>query len=248
VFCIGHSHLNCVVDAAAANGETLDFVSLWHFQDPIVSVDGLARLSPVLVDRLAGPVFSFISGNHDVMGLVQHPRCFDLVLPESPDLPVDAAATIVPYHAVRDSMKSLMYQHYLILRALRAEAAGPVFQVESPPPFPDGEVLNAAVDEVLKGWLGPSLIPDAADPIVPVIGRRPSNQYLRYKLWRAESDIMRSICTMKGMVFVPHPAESADDEGFLRREFWGDGGTHANELYGELVLRQLRELCGHARA
>jgi hypothetical protein len=70
---------------------------------------------------------------------------------------------------------------------------------------------------------------------------------LRYKLWRAQSSLLRAFCAELGIVFVPAPIGAQDAEGLLSEPYWGDDATHANAAYGELVLDEIASRLAAAR-
>ena len=59
---------------------------------------------------------------------------------------------------------------------------------------------------------------------------------LRLKFWRLQARILSKICRNL-RVDVMMPPKAAIYRGFLRPEYYAEDTTHANELYGELVLR-----------
>jgi hypothetical protein len=251
MFCIGHSHTACIVEAARTRGEDLDFINLWgfgRFGRPVIYEDGVPQLHPMLVERLHGPVFSTLGGSaHDVLGLVQHPRPFDLILPEAPDLPLVPGSDILPGAALRQVMEGMMRETLDLLTALVKTSTEPVYQIESPPPSADGERLSQLLADVLETPVGGAFLhpgsqvtPDADSGRYKV-----SDKYLRYKLWRLNSQMFRETCEAAGAVFVPHPPQSVDAEGFLKPELLAFAG-HANEIYGAMVLEQINALAAAA--
>jgi hypothetical protein len=44
-----------------------------------------------------------------------------------------------------------------------------------------------------------------------------------------------------GVDFVPPPAEAVDAAGFLKPQYWTRDPTHANHLYGRLLMKQIKE-------
>jgi hypothetical protein len=184
------------------------------------------ELASELRSRLVAPVFSFVGGAvHQDVGLVVHPRPYDFSLPERPDLPFSEGAEIVPYEAVLAVMQDRTQLYLQIMGAIRASIQGPMFHMQSPPIY-----VEETVPENDSGW-------------VDFFGedRQIAPAWLRYKLWRVHSEIVRSYCDETGIVFVPHPPEAVDARGFLTDAFHGTT-AHANQAYGALVLRQMQEL------
>jgi hypothetical protein len=253
MFLIGHSHLSCVADAALSRGQTLDFVNLWvfgRFGPPVSYADGAAQLNPHIAARLNGPVFSLLGGSaHDVLGLVQHPRPFDIVLPEAPDLPLAENCDILPSQALRLVMEGFMRETLDLLRLLAKTSPAPVFHIESPPPFADSAKLSEVLSELLEKPASAAFIHPGAQPAPGAAGDRyaVSDRHLRYKLWRLNSQMFREACEASGATFVPHPPQSVDAEGYLKPELFAFAG-HANETYGAMVLDQINILAAGASA
>ena len=217
MFLIGHSHLTCIVEAAQSRGEPVDALNLWGFRrigPPVSYEGGVPHLHPVIVERLRGPVFSTLGGSaHDVLGMVEHPRLFDLILPEAPDLPLMEGADILPSAAVLRIMEGMMRETLDIVTALVKRSPAPVYQIESPPPYPDGEHLSRVLSVLLDTPVGGAFLHPGSDvrPDAASGGYRVSDKYLRYKLWR------------------------------LNAQLFAFAG-HANEIYGAMVLDQIKAL------
>ncbi|MGH8156480.1 MAG: hypothetical protein ACREPQ_00040 [Rhodanobacter sp.] len=229
MLCIGHSHVDCVARAAAKTGVALQALNFWEMPGSIVREGDRPRFVPALEESLrehGGAVFSLIGGAvHGVVGMLVHPRRFDFVLPWEPELPLDAAAEVLPALAVRGMLESLMAEYLALMGELRRLCHGPMFHLESPPPYADAHRMHADIP-----W---GLYPGMCQEISPAP--------LRYKLWRLHSRIVSDWCDAAGVTMVACPAPAVDAQGFLRKSYYGDG-AHANEVYGELVLGQMRQL------
>ncbi len=224
--CIGHSHTEHLAAAAASAGIRLEIFNFWHLPGAVTVEAGQTRLSSELRSRLKAPVFSLIGGAvHQDVGLIQHARPFDLVLPDRPDLPLAPGAEVIPHGAVHAAMLARTRPYLDIMSAVRDAVDGAMFHMESPPTYADEQV--PADDPGFHLFFGE--------------GVSFSPAWLRYKLWRLHSAIVSAHCRAAGIVFVPHPAESVSEAGFLREQFHGTP-AHANAAYGELVLAQLRRL------
>lgn len=224
ITCIGHSHLRCVQVYAATQGLELNGINFWATPNPFVVEDGRKRLRPDLADRLRrGPVFSFIGGGSHSVFVVTHPEPFDFVLPEAPDLPIDENARILPVAALREFLMVDMRQYFEIIDMVLAVTKKPMFHMESPPPFADGSLMAETIN-----W------PQYADRPHEVAPR-----FLRYKIWRLHSAMVREFCISRGITFIDHPRAATDAEGFLAAEYYHDC-VHAGPAYGALLLDQMR--------
>jgi hypothetical protein len=228
LLCIGHSHVACVARAAAAEGVPLRAFNFWELPGAIRQDGARPVFAAAILDALAsheGPVFSLIGGAaHVVMGMLVHPRRFDFVLPAEPDLPLDPAAEILPAQAVRQTIEALADEYLALMEELGRCCRGPMHHVEPPPPYADSARMHQDVP-----W---GMFPDRCREVSPPA--------LRYKLWRVHSQVLRGWCLRTGAHWVPAPAASMDDAGFMLAPFYGDG-AHADIAYGALVLQQMRE-------
>jgi hypothetical protein len=226
--CIGHSHLRCVQAAALETGTALQAINFWDDssvilnspEDPVLTVElqGKVQANP-------GTVFSFVGGGaHTVIALASHPRRYDFVLPESPDLPVDSRAELVPVDAVRAVLEREAVPYLKLMRHLRSLARERLVHVEPPPPCPD----NDAISPHMPWSLFPGMLQEVAPP------------WLRYKAWRLHSKIVADWCALNDIAFLPIPGGAADAAGFLKQEYFQDG-VHANAAYGQLLLTQMQE-------
>jgi hypothetical protein len=230
IVCIGHSHVDSVAAAAAAAGIPLEAINFWHTLP--FCADGSVELTPEVCSRLIAPVFSFVGGAvHHEAGLFVHSRPYDFVLPEQQNLPLSERAELVPYDAVYASMQARTRPNLKTMGAIRVATRGRMFHMESPPIY-----SNEVAPTNIPGWM-----PDLKEypPISPV--------WLRYKLWRVHSGIVRAYCREADIAFIPHPPEAADAQGLLAAEFYG-ATAHANREYGALVLRQIQELASDRAA
>jgi len=177
--------------------------------------------------RANGPVFCFIGGiKHMSMGIRRHPQPFDFVLPESPDLPLEQGAEIIPASALREMLRAATQPYLTILQMIAELAPGPVYQFEPPPPVPDSWLWEKIRWRQQRGRDEPGELPA---------------RLVRFKLWRLNTLIMSEFTEELRIRFVPHPPEAVDSEGFLLPDLVSNG-THANQAYGALILDQLTSL------
>jgi hypothetical protein len=221
--CIGHSHTESVAAAALAAGQAIDAINFWHLPGAVQLQDGVTTLAEPVRARLVAPVFSLVGGAvHQDVGLIAHPRPFDFVLPENPGLPMAAGAEIIPFGAILSVMRQRTQPYLDIMSAVRAATQGPVFHMESPPTYAHEQIPDD--DPGFVAYFG--------------AGAAFSPPWLRFKLWRVHSAIVAAHCRASCIVFVPHPAEAVDADGFLLPEFHGTP-AHSNATYGALLLRQM---------
>lgn len=225
ILVIGHSHMNALKSAPSAQ-------SGFHF------VSFLERAGGGYDDRLAAELPADAAGTwraavlllrgnvHIELGLVRHPHApFDFCLPEDPGLPLAANAAALPAGLVESILQRHLAPEREQMRALASRLAGlPCLRVQSPPPLPD-----AFVERHPAGFAAQV----ARHGVAPLAMRR--------KLWRLNSRLVRGHCEADGIAYLPAPAAAIDDEGCLAQAYRRPDPAHANHLYGDLVLQQVRD-------
>jgi hypothetical protein len=223
---IGHSHIAAVTDAAKERQVPFVAFNFWVLGLPLDRRGSVVHLPAQILPQLSGDVFSFVGGGvHMDYGMIVHPRPYDVVLPNQPDLPLTPGAEIIPYDALYASMEVRTRPFLQIMAAVRAASQGLVFHMEAPPPRED-EIAPAENPNWIIFYGENSVI---------------SPPWLRYKLWRMHSSIVRRYCDEADIAFVPSPREASDERGFLDPGYWAHPG-HANRAYGALVLDQMQGL------
>ena len=236
---IGHSHLVALIEADAARlaqpgappSHTTFIQLLAPENQPTLLPDG--TLNPDLKAKVldaCGPdedppgLFGCVSGNeYHYIGLVDHPRPFDFVLPPQPDLPLRPNAEIIPSQLMRQALGSQMLGGLEVLRALRIAFGPSLLIVQSPPPVPHDDYIREHPIQFAEQVTRHGVAPAA----------------LRMKLWLLQSDIYRAACEEEGLDFLPVPPAACDPAGFLRQPGWRGDPVHANEWYGRHVLDQI---------
>lgn len=248
---IGHSHLSSIVSALAPrDGETYDpedgceyfiFNTMQHganFQFSVPAENGGYVLNPELVrliDERVPPTYqrvlvSMFGGNaHNALTLLEHPTPFDFILPEQPGCPRISGTELVPYGVISRFVLNLAEPYMLNLATLRNAFPDPVIHIESPPPLGDDDYVL----ENLEGYFRDQ----TEDP-------KPAPRWLRYKLWRLHSVLIKEHAEAHGVEFLPAPPEAIDEEGFLMRSDYGSDSTHAGPSYGLRILKQLEARMG----
>ncbi len=221
---IGHSHSRVIFEAASEARVQLAGFNFWTAPQPALNADRTA-FHPEIAKTLArGSVFSAVGGAaHNVLAMVRHPRAFDFVLPERPDLPIAPGAEVLPVGAVRGAMAAAVAPYLEVIGLVCAAASGKVRHIEAPPPFQD----DARVQEDVP-WM---FFPDLTREVAPAA--------LRYKCWRLHSQLVAQFCASRGVEMLPPPPEAVDGSGYLKPDYYADA-MHVNTRYGALVLDQIR--------
>lgn len=227
IFCIGHSHLSAVSQAALATGTAIKGINFWDIPGAVEGDGAQLRFISWIEEAILaqnGPVFSFVGGSvHNVMGLVAHPRPFDFVLPWATDLPIDKNAEYLPYQIARKLTEDLSAQYLFQMMRIRKLCRGEMIHISPPPPSANQIRLSKDIP-----W---NMYPEMTDQV--------ASACLRMKLWLLQANIVSNWCIENSVTYVPSPDVAADGNGYLIEEYYRDG-AHANAAYGELVLRQMR--------
>lgn len=243
---IGHSHITCIKRAAVLarkelgrSGIEMQIISLRD--DPRFAVfrrpdkAGGFQAGMGFIDALqqeiegADLLFSCVAGNaHNLLGLVNHPRPYDFVLENNPDLPLHPEYEVVPSRIVKQAMlrQGDIGPAFWLLKTIKQTAGIPFVHCESPPPIPSADHINT--------------YPGIFKEIIAQNGIAPA--LFRYKLWRVQSLLFKAECDAAELDFLPVPAGMIDESGFLIKDAWNPDPSHANYLYGQAVIEQLVRL------
>jgi len=171
-------------------------------------------------------VLSMIGGNqYAVFSMIQHPQRFDFIEPED-DKGLDPGAEIIPYRLLADAFRQgIRGGDGKSLAALRKATAARVVHVIPPPPKADNDFIQQHHETVFaKEGIASQGVSSAA---------------LRMKFWHLQTRVLAEICAELGVEIMMPPSAACDPEGFLIRDCYASDATHANDDYGELILRQV---------
>ncbi|WP_207281001.1 hypothetical protein [Thiocystis violacea] len=238
ILLIGHSHILCILDAFSntfKNVIDLDYLCL-HKDKMNGNEDNFpVYLSHAVNDlRVAGDgrsyalVVACLGGNaHNTLGLIKMNPPFDFVLSSREFLEIEAGAFLVPERIVRDVIKFRCVPSFIGLAAIKALLGEQVVCIESPPPIGD--------DEHVKEYLEKHFIKFFPE------NRQIVTATLRYKLWRAASEIYSEHCLKLEIPYVNCPESAMIDGMYLARSGYPKNVTHGNRWYGERVLENIIE-------
>jgi hypothetical protein len=199
---------------AFENSDQIQVIDLWHVSDPI-----LENEMPVLdsMHELFGGIVvsGLIGSGFDDIAMFRHDRPFDFVSPYEPNAPIEPGAEILPFDAVRMMILAKIRHNFSLIERLSELTGDLLLQIESPPVW--GHERN------VSDWPAHHFRKTGS------FGSR----YLRRKVHRVHTEMVRSFCLDRNIDFVALPEEALDDEGFLRREYSKDP-VHGTEEYGTL--------------
>jgi hypothetical protein len=190
----------------------------------------LEDVQALMAERPPNFLVATVGGaEHFILGALNSPRPFDVVIPDRPELPVTPAAEIVPYDMVRSELRRRTLDGMgvkSLIRSVQSLCDRPIYYLCPPPPVSRAEALAAH-------------IPPEWDSLVRKHGIAPAP--FRYRLWRVLIDALQEICEELNLHLLGPPPECFDAGGFLKEEFKLDG-YHGNHAYGDLVIAQLASL------
>jgi hypothetical protein len=124
-----------------------------------------------------------------------------------------------------------------LLSRIAAESPEKIVLVGTPPPKKDNQRLYDLLKQEPYFLEWAKQIGDEKEVAI-------TEPIIRLKLWHVLQDLVAEIASNIGGVFIPVPDELRDAEGFLKTEYWANDVTHANEAYGEIMIRNILEKVG----
>lgn len=162
-------------------------------------------------------VVSTAGTEHNIIGLLQSDKPFNFDFTDK---------ETIPYRVILDHMMEAARRNRAVL-AYRNATKARFYHLPPPPPKGDNEYIYK------------NMVQYRGIPLAKAIINPPP---VRLRLWEIEMDALRRVCAEWGAEFLPVPAESRTNDGFLKPEYYGPDGTHTNAAYGALVLEQLATL------
>lgn len=232
---IGHSHSAAIAQGLRSERPDVTDISVYRLEDPKRPYERdviTLREAVTIVRRLpadAGIFLSALGTYHNIWGLLRSGEDYDVLL--SPDdLPDPEAEVRIPHRVLMSAFQQHIVKP-LLVRKVQTFAKSRVFLLSTPPPKRSNEfMLERFMSQKKKSYRGKS---------VEEIGlERPET---RLKLWKLEARAMESWAASEGLGFVRPPSAALDEHGFLAPQYYSDA-THANGLYGALVIDQIRSM------
>jgi hypothetical protein len=196
---------------------------IWQDGEYTVNSLLLKDIAKAIRTKKFSHVTMMIGGStHFELSAVNSPRKFDFTIPGREDLPFVPGAESVPFDLVKQLF--LREEKNILKPLFRArELTQAISCLCAPPP-----VANAA--KVFEHM--PDDLRDSARSLgVP-------EPVFRYKVWLVYTSAVREICLAAQIELIEPPAESIDENGFLKDEYSYDT-LHGNTRYGVAVLAQI---------
>lgn len=247
VFILGDSHATAIAEAVRIRQETgrdaeapLDiFASRFaKLKSNGATMPGITTEQAEEIMRTAKKadvLVSMVGGNqYNTLGLLDNPEPFDLVDPVTFEDPEPTAARIIPLAQMSAAFDAYVNGIRTKLTGFKADFPGRVLHINPPPPKGD----NGYIKKNAEGYFR------SEGKVVLNV----SPPGMRRRLWLAQTLALERLCNEIGITFVGTPTEALDGAGFLVRPAYGADATHANALYGEMILRSLERLLAPEKA
>jgi len=237
---IGQSHSAAIAEALAGDCANVEGISIYRLGEQerpeantvsLVDAAGIVAALPAAI-----PVFLSILGSyHNILGLLRSGADFDFLVSGN-DTPDPHASARIPHRAIAAAFEQNFAEAESV-RKIKAAARSPIFIFCTPPPKEyDGFVLARLMSQKKKSYRGKS---------IPEFGVERAES--RLKLWTLEAVLTARWAELHDMQFVPAPAKSFNEKGFLASKYYAEDATHANAHYGALVIRQIDSIVETAR-
>ena len=230
---IGHSHVRCfaeackvyqwnsvrVVDLLTSNCEAHDLQGVCDFAKS-ETVD----FNPEIVCLL-------LRGNrHNVLGIVENPVPFAIGDGANGAEPPEANDRhFIPSGLIRDTFESWLEKKLIVALYDTFPSARRVY-ISPPPPLADFAHIQTYPD-IFKSKLSNGPAPDK----------------LRTLLYRTEIKVTKKVSENEGAMFIEPAPHTFDEAGFLHRNLYAPDPTHANSIYGNIMLKHIFKTVHEAR-
>lgn len=187
----------------------------------VLTEDLEKRMAHILKREAPDVLLLICMGNeYNSMGMLRHPRRFDFDMPGS-GIPVDPEAELIPFSLMKAQVQFMADRNALLFWRFFNERTPdlPTFVVPPPPP-------NPSEDHILS-------YPGAFADRAKEYGISPVG--LRRKVWMLYCDVLRETIAGSSSRFFELP-DIVFSRGCLAQQFWQSDPTHANEIYGRVIL------------
>ena len=236
VLVVGHSHVACMLPAAAGEQAERPLIRLPHHSGKAYAIAaGLPRdlhyWDTVVAQARDRVVAILWQGDRPVAQGFFKPG-LDVALSEYPELPLDPSAQLVPEAALKVTLAAGLDRLGRLIDAIKAAGGLPVV-CGTPPPKEDDDTIRRALLPEFKSLLDEM---EATPDSVPL-----ASANLRFKLWALSQSMLRDLAQRHGAGFFAVPAQLQNVRGFLRPEHSTHDVVHANSTYGAAYLAALMD-------
>ncbi|MUH71376.1 hypothetical protein [Psychrosphaera haliotis] len=167
-------------------------------------------------------VVSCTGGNqHNVLSLIQHPIKFT----QASLIDNLGSEVVIPEQAFRELFLKGMANDMKRLSTIKDAVKQRINHVVAPPPKKDeAHILKRHETDFTKK---------------NIIGNGVTEPYLRLEIYKHQVFATKTLCEHEEINIIDFPAEAKDKDGFLKESYYAPDATHANELFGKLLLDKI---------
>jgi hypothetical protein len=166
---------------------------------------------------------AFHGNGYNQFYMIEDDEPFDFIFD---DENVDDKLRFVSKQMVETGLDTFLINTRNALSILMQKGIGSVACIQTPPPNPSAEFMMDKLRIVRSDLTGDFKV---------------TSSRLRHKLWLTMDSMYRKMCGELGVIYVCAPKETIDSNGFLLEKYWADM-SHANELYGSILLDEHQKL------
>jgi hypothetical protein len=180
-------------------------------------------------------VVLFWCGNeHHSAFLFRPTPLFDFVPANGFDYTLNQTAVIVPEALVRAKLGLNIGGLDWLLKTAKAHSSAKFVVAGTPPP--KGDLME--LRKLMKAeWF---FTEQAKQLAVSLDDVELTPVEIQLKLWNVVQSLLRETAQAHDCEFIPVPDAAFNETGYLRRDMWADA-THANAVYGKMMLAHLAE-------
>lgn len=226
---IGHSHVECFRNAVAkrAHGDVgqvnLQTLLAGRKMSDRELVAKVVEQAPI---KEPDTICLCIGGNrHNILGLIENPDPFSIG---------DATKGVVPpeiqgRHAIPTAVIKDCFIETMPLSLIPA-----LYQA-----FPKARRLYLNAPPPMGDW---AHIAENPGPFKDMLDLGPAPDALRLRLYDIQTEVFKDVAAATCAEFVEPDAALKDDKGFLAAAYCRSDPTHANNLYGNIMLEKILEI------
>jgi len=141
--------------------------------------------------------------------------------------PTDTKRHFIPRDVMRAQFKLRYAPLFDLSEKIRSHySMSKIIYFNAPPPICNERLLTAKPEPHFE----------------EVIHRGFAPNQLRLELFNIQTEILAEHALKQGAIFLDSPNEAFDGDGFLSEQYCANDFTHANTAFGNLILKQLRNL------
>ena len=229
---VGNSHTQMIskalVSRSRASALPVDIEVCWllskgkgNFGDTSRE-DAQAKIAALKASDLLA--VSFLGTLHNLIGLFEHPSPYAILDSQNDSGAIPPNAEIIP-HKVMIDLFDQFTEDDLQVRKFAGIATCPVVHFFPPPP--KERYAKPRKFKVIDG---------------KTVEFRFASALARLNLWKLETLAVERYLQRAGVVHYLCPRGSADEQGYLRPEYYASDATHANAAYGELLIEDFERM------